>query len=102
MHDTGIKSPAGGITIKCYNQGTFPLSRNEFQNERTKHIDIKLNFSKENVKYGNFNFSYISSDQMTADVLTKFLPPLKQVYHKINMGIKPHNCGNQNEGECCH
>lgn len=88
MTDTGIVKPQNGLKIFCDNQGTISLSNNEYQNERTKHIDVKLNFVKENVGNKNISLSYISTHAVTADLLTKLLPPGKQNIHARNMGIK--------------
>lgn len=53
MEDNGLMKPNHGLHIFCDNQGKISLSKNEYQNERTKHIDVNLNFVKENVSNNN-------------------------------------------------
>lgn len=88
MTDTGLLKPKTGLRLFCDNQGTISLSNNEFQNERTKHIDVKLNFVKEKVANKDISLSYISTNSMTADILTKVLAPGKHNIHARNMGLE--------------
>lgn len=88
MMDTALMQPISGLQIFCDNQGTLSLSKNEYQNERTKHIDVKLNFIKENVANKAVQLSYISTNKMTADILTNVLAPGKHSIHANKMGLK--------------
>lgn len=53
------------------NQSCIKIAKS-FQNlKRTKHIDVRLHFIKDEIRKGNFSLNYIPSDQQLADVLTK-------------------------------
>lgn len=53
------------------------LAQNDVINERTKHIDVKYHFIKEMVNNGTVNLQYISTQEMTADIMTKNLQAVK-------------------------
>ena len=59
------------------NQSCIHISRNKVSNGRTKHIDIKYNFTRERIEKGEVQVQYLCTDEMLADILTKPLP-LKQ------------------------
>ena len=61
----------GAIKIYQDNQGTIALAKNPTFHNRTKHIDIKYHFSREQVKSGNVELEYVSTNNMIADALTK-------------------------------
>ena len=62
MIHTGIRLPQKGMILFRDNLGTISLSKNEYQNERTKNIEIKRNFVKGNVADGKINLSYVPSE----------------------------------------
>nr|GEU40658.1 hypothetical protein [Tanacetum cinerariifolium] len=51
------------------------LSKNPVQNSRTKHIEIRHHFLRDNVQKGNISIKKVSSEDNIADILTK---PLKR------------------------
>lgn len=54
---------------------------------RTKHIDIRHHFVRDNVNNGIVKFTYTATDDMTADILTKALPQPKLIKCRIGMNI---------------
>ena len=64
----GTGSP---VMIYQDNQGTMALAKNPTFHTRTKHIDTKYHFSREQVKLGNIELEYLPTDEMVADALTK-------------------------------
>jgi hypothetical protein len=56
------------------NQGVIKLSKNPQHHNWTKHIDVKYHFIRESSQNGLIWLSYIPSDKMVADILTKSLP----------------------------
>ncbi|GJW72612.1 copia protein [Tanacetum coccineum] len=70
--DYGIR--IDNIPIMCDNKGAINLSKNPVQHSRTKHIEIRHHFLRDNVKKGNISIEKVSSEDNIADILTK---PLK-------------------------
>nr|GEU56747.1 retrovirus-related Pol polyprotein from transposon TNT 1-94 [Tanacetum cinerariifolium] len=62
------------ILIMCDNKGAIDLSKNPVQYSRTKHIEIRHHFLRDNVKKGNISIENVSSKDNLANILTK---PLK-------------------------
>jgi hypothetical protein len=61
-------------TIWEDNQSAIAYSQNAFVGEKTKHIGLKWHFFKDHVEQGTIKLSYLSTDQMVADMFTKPLP----------------------------
>jgi hypothetical protein len=73
--------------IFCDNSGATALTKNPDQMRKTKHIDIAYHFVRECVEAGELNVTYISTDDMVADDLTKALSTDKHQKHLIGMGM---------------
>ena len=76
------------ITIYNDNRSAQFMTRNEVVNARTKHIDIRHHFIRENVKSGEIEIKYKDTKSMVADILTKPLRgsgrPISIVFQKKN------------------
>lgn len=79
----------GPIHVKCDNQGTIALLKNPIETARAKHIDVIHHFARERVARKEIEFSYISTDRMVADCLTKPLPASAFKLCRDGMGIRP-------------
>jgi hypothetical protein len=60
--------------IKEDNQTAIRLSQDETSHKRTKHIDVKYHYTKEQQDVGNIYIQYIPSADNDADFFTKPLP----------------------------
>ena len=69
------------------NQGSIKLSKNPQHHNRTKHIDVKYHFIRDNVQQGLIKLLYIPTNEMVADILTKSLPRDKHEKHMQGMGM---------------
>lgn len=56
------------------NQGAIALAKNPIFHQRTKHIDIKYHFVREQVESKEFELVYVPTTMMQADFMTKNLP----------------------------
>lgn len=65
------------IPLKGYNQGSIALAHNPVFHSRTKHIDIRHHYICDEVAARRIELSYIPTDQMIADGLTKALTHVK-------------------------
>lgn len=54
------------------NQGTIAIEKNPVHRQRCKHIDIKYHFIREIVNSGRVILKYCPTDQMVADLMTKY------------------------------
>ena len=65
------------VKIFCDNQSAIQLIKNQVYHERTKHIDVKLHFIRDEVAKGSVAVIKIHTDINPADMLTKVLPTAK-------------------------
>ncbi|PSR87279.1 hypothetical protein PHLCEN_2v5213 [Hermanssonia centrifuga] len=61
------------ITVYSDNQGAIALSKDDRFHTRTKHIDIRFHFVRQYVEDGTLSITYLPTDRMLADALTKAL-----------------------------
>ncbi|GJY21923.1 retrovirus-related pol polyprotein from transposon TNT 1-94 [Tanacetum coccineum] len=83
--DYGIR--LDDIPIMYDNKGAIDLGNNPVQHSRTKHIEIRHHFLRDNVQKGNISIEKVSSEDNIADILTK---PLKREpfnYLRLSLGM---------------
>ncbi|GKE81598.1 hypothetical protein Tco_1551598 [Tanacetum coccineum] len=74
------------VSIMCDNKGAIDLSGNPVQHSRTKHIEIRHHFLRNNVQKGNISIEKVASGDNIADILTK---PLKhRVFNYLRLGLE--------------
>ena len=59
------------VSILQDNQGTIFISNNSINNRRTKHIDVRYHFVREQIQGKMIAIQYCETSLMTADILTK-------------------------------
>ncbi|GKA91396.1 hypothetical protein Tco_0813266 [Tanacetum coccineum] len=57
------------IPIMCDNKGAIDLSKNPVQHSRTKHIEIRHHFLRDNVQKGNISIEKVSSEDNIGRIL---------------------------------
>ena len=65
------------ILIYEDNQATIMMAKSGSSTKRTKHIDIKYHFIKEQINNGVINLQYCETNSMIADLFTKPLQKIK-------------------------
>ncbi|GJU56666.1 copia protein [Tanacetum coccineum] len=73
------------IPIMCDNKGAIDLSKNSVQHSRTKHIEIRHHFLRDNVQKGNISIEKVSSEDNIADILTK--PLKREPFNYLHLGL---------------
>lgn len=75
------------IRLYCDNQSALRMASNHQCHNRTKHIDVKHHFVRETVKSGKVEITYLSTNEMPADLLTKGLGSVKHYKFMESLGI---------------
>jgi len=75
------------MTIMEDNQGAIAMTKNPIGHRRTKHIDIKYHFVREQVQRGTLQIKYCCSKEMLADLFTKPLTKGQFEYLRSKLGI---------------
>ena len=77
------------VTVFCDNRSTVQITQNSSDQERTKHIDIRMHFVRDEVKNGEVIVRWIETGQQTADIFTKPLEPQPFLTHRNNLVYDP-------------
>ena len=56
------------------NQACIRIGQNPELHQRTKHIDIKYHYLRDQIRKGNISLQWIPTNEQLADALTKPLP----------------------------
>ncbi|GJU97930.1 retrovirus-related pol polyprotein from transposon TNT 1-94 [Tanacetum coccineum] len=75
------------IPIMCYNKGAIDLSKNPVQHSRTKKIEIRHHFLRDNVQKENITIEKVTSEDNIADILTKPLTREPFNYLRLCLGM---------------
>ena len=79
------------VPLVSDNQGGIFLAINPAHDRRLKHVDIRYHFIREFVESKRVRITYISTDDMTADILTKPLGRVKFELFRAKLGISNGN-----------
>ncbi|GJX15027.1 retrovirus-related pol polyprotein from transposon TNT 1-94 [Tanacetum coccineum] len=66
------------IPLYCDNRNAIALCCNNVQHSRSKHIDIRHHFIREQVEKGVVELYFVTTDYQLADIFTKALPRERQ------------------------
>ncbi|GJV28062.1 hypothetical protein Tco_1384510 [Tanacetum coccineum] len=78
------------VPIMCDNKGAIDLSKNPVQHYRTKHIEIRHHFLRDNVQKGHISIEKVPSADKIADILTKPLKRESFNYLRLGLGMMEH------------
>ena len=73
--------------INVDNLGTISFAENSGYHARSKHIDIRHHFIRENIASNKVSVSYIPTDENTADIFTKGLDKSKHEHLRDRLGM---------------
>jgi hypothetical protein len=76
------------INIFCDNKGAIHLAKNSVTSQRSKHIDVRHHFFRNCLKEGIVKVSFVSSEEMISDILTKPLSKEKHFKFLKLLGLK--------------
>jgi len=85
---TALDLPAPRLfPILCDNQSALLITNSNSVTSRSKHIDVRYYFYCEHISSGSVSTAWISISDMTADILTKPLPPVIHNIHVKALGL---------------
>ncbi|GJZ54238.1 hypothetical protein Tco_0609123 [Tanacetum coccineum] len=73
------------IPVLCDNKGAIDLSKNLGLHSRTKHIEIRHHFRRDNVQKGNITIEKVNSEDNIAGILTK--PLKREPFNLLRLGL---------------
>jgi hypothetical protein len=79
------------ITLYIDNQSAIAIAKNPEFHDRTKHIEVRHHFLRQQVDSKSIELKYLPTDKQVADVLTKGLAREKHERFTANMGV--HHAG---------
>ena len=77
----------GCIPIYCDNTSAINISKNPCEHKRTKHIDIRHHFLRDNVEKGLISKNFCATDKQIADIFTKALSTEQFERNKLELGL---------------
>ena len=77
----------GNVPILCDNTSVINLSKNLIMHSRTKHIEMKHYFIRDEVVKNNFKIIFINSENQIADIFTKLLNQEKFLNFRRELGM---------------
>ena len=77
----------GCIPIYCDNTSAINISKNPCQHKRTKHIDIRHHFLRDNVEKGLISMNFCSTENQIADIFTKALNRELFERNRLELGL---------------
>ncbi|GKC41296.1 retrovirus-related pol polyprotein from transposon TNT 1-94 [Tanacetum coccineum] len=90
------------IPLYCDNKSAIALCCNNVQHSRSKHIDIRHHFIREQVENGVVELYFVTTDYQLADIFTKALPRERFEFLLPRLGMKsmsPETLKRLQEGE---
>ncbi|GJU75359.1 retrovirus-related pol polyprotein from transposon TNT 1-94 [Tanacetum coccineum] len=73
------------VPVLCDNKGAIDLSKNLVLHSRTKHIEIRHHFLRDNVQKGNIFIEKVASKDNIPDILTK--PLKREPFNLLRLGL---------------
>jgi len=71
----------------CDNTSAINISKNPCQHKRTKHIDIRHHFLRDNVEKGLISMNFCTTDKQIADIFTKALSREQFERNRLELGL---------------
>ena len=69
LRDFGLSFSS--VPLLCDNTSAINIAKNPVQHSRTKHIEIRYHFLRDNVEKGNISLEFVDSEYQLADIFTK-------------------------------
>ena len=73
LMELGMQQGPTPILVRNDNKSAIAISSNDVMHNRSKHIDIRHHFIRDEVTKKSIQLQWISTEEQTADILTKAL-----------------------------
>ena len=87
LQELGVKE-SGPVTLMSDNQSAIRVINNTEFHQRTKHIDVKYNYIRDQQTNGTIDVKYVCTNQQLGDLFTKPLPTPRFQSLRDQIGIK--------------
>ena len=77
------------VPIRCDNTSVINLSKNLILYSRTKHIEVRHHFIREQVPNESVSLEYISTENQLIDIFTK--PLSKDIFYDLSRNLGMYN-----------
>jgi len=77
----------GCIPIYCDNRSAINISKNPCEHKRTKHIDIRPHFLRDNVEKGLISMNFCATDKQIVDIFTKAFSREQFERNRLELGL---------------
>jgi len=77
----------GCIPNFCDNTSAINISKNPCQHKRTKHIDIRHHFLRDNVEKGLILMNFCANNNQVTDIFTKALCREQFTRNRLELGL---------------
>ena len=88
MHELKL-SRQSKIIIGMDNKSAIIFAEEQMVQERSKHIDIKFHYTRDQIEKGLIGLEYVPTNRLPADMLTKPLPKTPTRIYRKDIGILP-------------
>ncbi|GJP81254.1 hypothetical protein CLOP_g11416 [Closterium sp. NIES-67] len=78
----------GPTVVRTDSKSAMDLAKNDNWHGRTKHMDVKYHWVREQLEKQQFKFEFVRTEEQAADFLTKVLPRANFEYCKEKVGIR--------------
>ena len=85
LSDFGLKIEQ--VPIFCDNTSAINIAKNLVQHKRTKHINIRHHFLRENVEKGLISMNFCTTEEQIADIFTKALAREHFEGNRLELGM---------------
>ena len=85
LSDFGLKIEQ--VPIFCDNTSAINIAKIPVQHKRTKHIDIRHHFLRDNVEKGLISMNFCTTEEQTADIFTKALAREHFERNRLELGM---------------
>ncbi|XP_070054099.1 secreted RxLR effector protein 161-like [Nicotiana tomentosiformis] len=76
------------VPIFCDNTSAINIAKHSCQHKRTKHIDIRHHFLRDNVEKGNISINFYKTKDQIANIFTKALSRDYFERNKLELGLR--------------
>ncbi|UYV62168.1 hypothetical protein LAZ67_1008103 [Cordylochernes scorpioides] len=89
LSDLGFISHfAKPLTIYCDNRSAIDFSKNNIENNRSKHISVQFHYTRDKINSGNIVVQFVNTKENLADIQTKTLKKLMHRDACFQMNLK--------------